>query len=273
MDIGAIIGLAVGIGGILVGYILEGGNPASLLHEASPLFIVFGGTFGSAILHFPFEELKKIPGALKVAFTIKKHDAIGIINKLAALSEKARKDGLLSLEQDAQNDENDLIRKGLGLVVDGIETEVIKDILIREVELKESINESAAKIFDAAGGYAPTFGVLGTVMGMVQVLGTMSDNPDDLGGKIAIAFLATFFGVASANVLYLPIGGRIKAKAEAERMVNDLIIEGLLSIQAGENPRIIKEKLNLTLMKKLQGKGKGKGEEAGKEELRPEMEG
>lgn len=258
MDIGAIIGMVLGIGAILLGFIVEKGNVGKLISQPSPFIIIFGGTFGATSLAFPISELKKIPGELKYVFTTKKNDPVGIINQLSELSEKARKDGLLSLEQDAQNNENELIKKGLALVVDGIETEVIKDILIRETLLHESIHESVAKIFEAAGGYAPTMGVIGTVMGMINVLGSMEAEPGGLGEKIATAFLATFFGIGSANLIFLPIAGRIKSKAESEKMVNDLIIEGLLSIQAGENPRIIKEKLNLNLLEKLNGKGGSK---------------
>lgn len=266
MDIGSLIGLAIGFAGVLVGFILEGGSLIKLISSPSAMIIVFGGTFGATILSFPISDLAKVPGALRTIFTTKKHDAVGIINQLAELSEKARKDGLLSLEQDAQNNENELIKKGLALVVDGIETEVIKDILIRETHLHENLHESAAKIFEKAGGYAPTMGVLGTVMGMVQVLSSMEAEPGGLGEKIATAFLATMFGVGSANLLWIPFADRIKQKAESEKMVNDLIIEGLLSIQAGENPRIIKEKLNLSLLEKLSGKG-------GKEEVKAEVEG
>ncbi len=258
MDLGTIIGIAVGIGGVLMGFVLEGGNPITLISQPSPLIIVFGGTFGAVILSFPMSDLKKIPGALRGIFRTKKSDPIGIINQLAELSEKARKDGLLSLEQDAQNNENELIKKGLALVVDGIETEVIKDILIRETQLHESIHESVAKIFEAAGGFGPTMGVLGTVMGMVNVLGSMEAEPGGLGEKIATAFLATMFGVGAANLLFIPFASRIKANAESDKMINDLIIEGLLSIQAGENPRIIKEKLNLALLEKLNGKGEAR---------------
>lgn len=255
MDIGSIIGLVVGLAGVLVGFVMEGGDPGSLIRSPSAMIIVFGGTIGATVLSFPISDIKKVPGALKTIFTTKKQDAVGIINQLAELSEKARKDGLLSLEQDAQSNENELIKKGLALVVDGIETEVIKDILVRETQLHESIHESAAKIFEKAGGYGPTMGVLGTVMGMVNVLSSMDANPGGLGEKIATAFLATMFGVGSANLLWLPFADRIKQKAEGDKMINDLIIEGLLSIQAGENPRIIKEKLNLTLLERMSGKG------------------
>lgn len=256
MDISSILGIVIGFGGILLGYILEEGILSKLI-LISPICIVFGGTFGATLIAFPLSELKKVPGFLKVIFTQKQYNEVDIINQLAELSEKARKDGLLSLEQDAQNNANDMIRKGLALVVDGIETEVIKDILEREVELHESIFESGAKIFESVGGFMPTMGVLGTVMGMVSILRDLSD-PGELGSKISAAFIATLYGVGFANLVFLPWANKIKVKAEREKMINDLVIEGLLSIQAGENPRIIKEKLNLNLMEKMSGKGGSK---------------
>lgn len=259
MDIGAIIGSIFGIAMILTGYTIEGGKLGALV-APSPLFIVIGGTMGATLLSFPLSEIAKLVNTLKTIYTDKSFNEVDIINQIAALSEKARKDGLLSLEQDAQSNENDLIKKGLALVVDGIETEVIKDILERESALHESIHESGAKILEAMGGFSPTMGVLGTVMGMINILGNMSD-PSTLGEKIATAFIATMFGVGLANLLYLPMAGRVKSKATRETMISDLIIEGLLSIQAGENPRIIKEKLNLSLLEKMGAKGKNKSEE------------
>ncbi|MCX8129563.1 MAG: MotA/TolQ/ExbB proton channel family protein [Clostridia bacterium] len=263
MDLGAIIGLVMAFMGLILGFLIEAkfqfGNLAGLISTPAAA-IVFLGTIGAVMLSFPMSELKKIPGAMKTIFTIKNYNEIDIINQLAELSEKARKDGLLSLEQDAQNNENELIKKGLALVVDGIETEVIKDILERETELRGHIHESAAKIFEAAGGFSPTMGVLGTVAGMVNILGHMGGDTTELGHMIATAFVATLYGVLFANAVYLPFASRIKSKAEREAMINDLIIEGLLSIQAGENPRIIKEKLNLSLLEKLHGHGGTKQE-------------
>ncbi len=253
MDIGPILGIAIAVGGILLGYILDEGALAALIQKPAAA-IVFGGTIGAVVLSFPWSEIMKLPKALKHVFLNKKIDEAAVINEIAELSVKARKDGLLSLEQDVRNSSGDFMKKGLMLVIDGIEAEMIKDILHREIDLRESIHESAAKIFEAAGGYAPTMGVLGTVMGMVSILGSMESEPGGLGGKIATAFIATMYGVSSANVLWLPLAGRIKAKAERERQLNEIIVEGLLSIQAGENPRIIKEKLNLSLHEKAQKK-------------------
>ncbi len=255
MDITTLIGLILGFCGVLGGYLEEGGFDFSSLGKLwgpAPFLIVFVGGIGATILAFPISEFKKLFSTMSMLFTQKKYNEIDIINELADLSEKARKDGLLSLEQDAQSNKNELIRKGLALVVDGIETEVIKDILARETELQEEIYESAAKIFESIGGTFPAMGVCGTVMGMLNILRDLSD-PLALGPKIAGAFIATFYGISFANLVWLPFANKIKVKASRETMINEIVIEGLLSIQAGENPRIIKEKLNLNLMEKLNG--------------------
>lgn len=262
MDITTVIGLILGFGGVLLGYHEEGGKFSALVMIA-PFLIVFVGGFGAMLVTFPLSEFKKMLSSISMIFTQKKYNEIDIINELADLSEKARKDGLLSLEQDAQTNKNDLIRKGLALVVDGIETEVIKDILARETKLQEEIYESGAKIFEAMGGTWPAMGVCGTVMGMISILRDLSD-PLALGPKISGAFIATMYGVGFANLLFLPCAGKIKAKAARETMINEIVIEGLLSIQAGENPRIIKEKLNLNLMESLYG-GKKKSSGATEE--------
>lgn len=263
MDITTILGIIVGFGAILSGFIIEGGSISALLHEVSPFIIIFGGTTGAVILSFSKSDLKSLPGTLKTIFTNQNVDEIGIINQLSDLSEKARKEGLLSLEQDTQTIENPLIKKGLSLVVDGIETQAIKDILIRESELREEVYETGAKIFEFAGGVAPTMGVCGTVLGMIVILADMS-SPETLGPKISVAFIATLLGVSFANLLFIPIAQKIKTKAAKESMVSDIIIEGLLSIQAGENPRLIKEKLNLALLEQMHGK---KSSEASAKEL------
>jgi chemotaxis protein MotA len=252
MDITTIAGILIGFTGIIIGYLLEHGVLSTLV-LLPPICIVFGGAAGALLVSFPLSEVKKLPEAVMGVIKDVKSNEVDIIQQMAELSEKARKDGLLSLEQDAQSNGNEFIRKGLGLVVDGIETEVIKDILEREIELRERIHESGIKMFEAIGGYFPTMGVLGTVMGMVSILRDLS-KPDELGGKISSAFIATMYGVGFANLIFLPAANKLRVKAEKEAMVNGLIVEGLLSIQAGENPKIIREKLNLALIEKMNGK-------------------
>ncbi|MCX7772884.1 MAG: flagellar motor protein [Clostridia bacterium] len=257
MDIGSIIGLIVGFAGILTGFLIEAKfNFAALgsLIQPPAIAIVFGGTIGAVLFSFPLEEVKKLGAALKLIFGKVEHDEVGIINQMIGLAEKSRKEGLLSLEQDAQTITNPLIKKGLSLVVDGIEPQAVRDILDVDIELREKMNEGSIKIFEAAGGYSPTMGVIGTVMGMVNILGELGGaDMEKLGKSIAVAFIATFYGVLFANILYLPAAGRLKSKVEHERMINELIVEGILSIQHGENPRIIREKLNLAMFERLKG--------------------
>ncbi|KNY28516.1 motility protein A [Pseudobacteroides cellulosolvens] len=258
MDIGAIIALAIGFASVLLGYVMEGGTVGALLQKTSAI-IVIGGTIGATALTFPLSELKKLFYGFKLIIIEHNYNEVDVILEIAELSEKARKNGLLSLEQYAQGSDgksvNSLLKKGLALVVDGVEGDVIKDILKRESDLKFRIYESNIKILEAAGGFSPTMGVLGTVMGMVFILGNMGSDTKELAHSIAVAFIATMYGVGLANLVYLPLAGRVRSKAEREVSVNELIIEGLLSIQAGENPRIIKEKLNLQLLEQL-NKGK-----------------
>ncbi len=263
MDLTTILGLVTGFFMLMAAFVMEGGDPMGLL-QITAAMIVLGGTAGAVLVSFPMEDLKRTIRMAKLLFIKQEHNEIEIINQLANLSEKARKDGLLSLEQDTQANPNPLIRKGLSLVVDGIETEVIKDILVRETYLHEHEYHAAEKVFEAAGGYSPTMGIIGTVLGLISVLSNLED-PNELGHKIALAFIATLFGVGFANLVYLPFATKIKVKGKKEKMINDLIIEGLLSIQAGENPRIIKEKLNLSLIEKLSGKtsSEDKNDDAG----------
>jgi chemotaxis protein MotA len=251
MDITTIIGLIMGFGFILVAFTMEGGSPLGLL-QPTALMIILGGTTGAVLISFPFDVVKRALKVAKNIFVSQDQDEIELINQLALLSEKARKDGLLSLEQETQTNPNPIVKKGLTLVVDGIEAEIIKDILERETHLLENEYHVGAALFEAAGGFSPTMGIIGTVLGLISVLSNLS-NPNELGAKIALAFIATLFGVGLANLAWLPFACKLKTKGKKEKMINEIIIEGLLSIQAGENPRIIREKLNLELLKKLNG--------------------
>lgn len=271
MDFVSIIGLIVGFSSMVVAFLIEGGSIASLI-QITAAMIVFGGTIAATMTSFPLKELKKIPSMLKSIFFEKEFNEVEIINQLASYSEKARKEGLLSLESVIEENPNPMIRKGLMFVVDGIEPQVVRDILDRESFLHEQEYSAGAEIFEAAGGYSPTMGIVGTVMGLISVLSSL-DDPSHLGEAIAVAFVATLYGVAFANLMWLPFANKIKVKAKKEVMVNDLIIEGLLAIQAGENPKIIKEKLNLSLIEKLSGAKKESGEETeteGEEKVRSE---
>lgn len=254
MDIFALIGIIIGFAGLAIGYLVESNfNFASFagLIQPTAASIVIGGTLGAVVLAFPVFDLKYIPNSISFMMRLKVINEIEIIKEISYFADKVRKDGLLSLEREAEKIENSFLKKGIEMIIDGVRPQDIKDILKRDITLRMNGYYAGAKIFDAAGGYSPTMGVLGTVMGMVNILGKMGSDTVELGRNIAVAFVATLYGVMFANILFFPIAARIRAKIEREIVCDELIIEGLLSIQAGESALIIKEKLNLELMEKL----------------------
>ncbi len=250
MDIFSFIGLFGAMSMILGAFVMEGGNIAGLLAPTA-MMIIFGGTVGCVMTSFPGEEFKHGAMMIKEVFFTKHVNQIEIINKMVELAEKARREGILSLESYVhQDDLHPIFAKGLGLAVDGIEVETMREILEREAFLYETQYIVGAEVFEAAGGFSPTMGVIGTVLGLISVLSNLSD-PSSLGPKIAMAFIATFFGVSFANVVWLPFSNKLRNRSKELKNTHDIIIQGILSIQAGENPRVIKDKLNLTLLEKL----------------------
>lgn len=259
LDIFTIIGLIIGFGGLLFGFLVEAKfnfSAIGSLIQPTAASIVFGGTIGAVLISFPFNEVKGILGALKRVFTIQKYDINEIVEQFVIWADKARKDGLLSLEEDARNSDNYFLKKGLTLIVDGTSPEVVRDLLERKIAVLEIELESSIKIFEAAGGFSPTMGVIGTVMGMVNILGEMGGDTNALAHSIAVAFIATLYGVLFANVVYLPFASRLKCKMEHLKFYFELIIEGLLSLQSGESPKIIKEKLEISTNEKSEENNK-----------------
>lgn len=238
----ALIAIILGFGSLIVAYVLEEGKLSALV-SLSPVIIVFGGTFAAIMLSFPMEYVKKMPKILKIIFAAK---PINFVEKIAFFKDlgfKTRKNGLLSLEGELSGDDIDpFVKKGLQMIVDGVEPATVRGILELEADMTSERHKMGASIFDAAGGYSPTMGIIGTVMGLVQVLGNLSD-PSSLGPKIAVAFIATLYGVGFANLLWLPFGARLKAIDKEEANEKNLIIEAILLIQEGVNPNTIAEKL------------------------------
>jgi chemotaxis protein MotA len=256
MDPATGLGIILGFGMLLTGYVLEQGSIPALL-SVSPVFIVFGGTLGAITCQFTMKEIMSLPRYIMESMQLPKgNDAAlkQLIETLVNLAEKARREGVLSLESDIQGELSDKkydasLRKGLRLMVDGSEPELIKHMLENEIIIYEAKKKREASIFDAAGGYSPTMGIIGTVMGLIKVLGSLSD-PTQLAPAVAMAFVATLYGVAFANLVYLPLGGKLKGKLAQEVLQKELTIEGVMSIQAGENPRILREKLEVFLSEK-----------------------
>lgn len=235
------IGLLAGFGSIIIGFILEGGTVSSL-GGVSAAIIVFGGTAGAIITSFPLSDLKKLPQWFKIAFTSQTFGTAEAYETLVRFAEKARREGLLSLEQELETVTDRFTHQGMQLVIDGTDPEITREILESNIAVLEKRHKIGISVFESAGGYGPTMGIIGTVMGLVMVLGNLSD-PEALSHSIAAAFLATLYGVASANLLWLPIATKLKMKDKAEVSAMEMVLDGILSIQAGQNPSILKEKL------------------------------
>jgi chemotaxis protein MotA len=267
MELSTIIGLLVGFGCLIAAHIMEnGGNPASvfMLWAPTAFLIVIGATSGALLIAFPMEELKALPTLMRQTFFKNQLEVGDLVAKLVKFAEKARREGLLALEAEVASAGDPFLQKGIQLVADGLDQETIKDMLETELDFVASRHAAAASIFDAAGGFAPTMGVLGTVMGLVSVLGNLSD-PSALGGAIAVAFLATLYGVGVANVIFLPMGQKLKRKSEEELLMREVMIAGIISIQAGDNPQIVEEKLKAYLSPAIRKKiGRGADKKEGK---------
>ena len=235
------IGIAIAILGILGGAVMEGTKLPALINIPAML-IVFGGTLGGTLAAVGMEKMKAVPALYKRAFSAEPANFGGKVQLMVGFAERARKDGLLALESEVEQIEDAFTRKGLQLVVDGTDPDMLREILEAEIEGMSARHKGGTEAFKQAGGFAPTMGVLGTVMGLVHVLENL-DKPATLGPAISGAFIATLFGVGAANVVFLPVANRLKALSEEESEERYLLLEGILSIQAGDNPRIVAEKL------------------------------
>ncbi|WP_028064546.1 flagellar motor protein [Solirubrobacter soli] len=241
MKASSAIGLVVAIVGLYLGATMEGSNPMAIL-SPSAMSIVLGGTLGAVIIGTSFATITNIPKMYMKAFNPPQHDLNAKVAELVGYAEAARRDGLLALDEVTSSIEDPYTRKGLQLVVDGTDPDLVADILESENEAMRKRHGAGVQPFDKAGGYAPTMGIIGTVFGLIHVLGNL-DKPETLGPSISAAFVATLIGVASANVIYLPIGARLKQLSQEELHARALIVEGILAIQAGDNPRVVQEKL------------------------------
>jgi chemotaxis protein MotA len=227
-------------------FLLDGGNISGLASPTAAM-IVLGGTIGATGVTIPLGTLKHVGQLFGIAFGNKQTDLIALIKYFNDLAVKARKEGLLSLESDMSADGVDpFIKKGISLAVDGTNPELIKTIMETQIEQISKRHREQSTIFESAGGYAPTMGILGTVMGLVHVLGNLEDT-SSLGGKIATAFLATMYGIGTANLFWLPIGGKLKALDASETREKLMILEAVLSITSGDNPQIMVQKLKVFL--------------------------
>lgn len=241
MDIATIIGIIIGLAALIGGFLWEGGEVGGLMQLTAAL-IVFGGTFAAVMISFPLRRLKTIPRALKLAFTSANASAGQLVEDIVDMAMTARREGVLSLEKKIIDHSDAYLREGIQLVVDGTDREMVQQIMEYEMDATQQKYESYAKIFESAGGYAPTMGIIGTVMGLIHVLGSLTE-PTALGPSIALAFTATLYGVASANLIFLPVASKIKARGEDDISRMEMILEGVLSVQNGDHPLLVRRKM------------------------------
>jgi chemotaxis protein MotA len=241
MDFATIGGLILGVGAIAVAFLLEGGHMSAVL-QAPAMILVIGGTMGAATITTSFRTIMNIPHLLWIAFFGKSPDHNATINQIGKLAEKARREGVLGLEADLKYIDDSFFKKAIELIIDGTEATTIRQILETEVSSMGERHRAGISLFKALGGFSPTLGIIGTVLGLIHTLSNTSDA-SRMASAIAGAFIATLWGIGMANLCYLPIGDKLRMRHEEEAANLDLIIEGVISIQSGDNPRIIQTKL------------------------------
>lgn len=241
MDIFGILGLVIGVTFILAAQALEGGN-ASQLMQVTAGMIVFGGTAGAVIASFPVDDLKNGFVMSRVVFFPPKVDIDSLISELVGFATKARKEGVIVLEKEARFASDPLLKLGLEAVADGADPSLVQGMMENQiVQLEEKVNRGA-KVWESAGGYSPTLGIIGAVLGLIQVMQNLSD-PAKLGEGIAVAFVATIYGLFIANLVLIPCSTRIKFNYQKIFTAKEIMVEGVLAIQAGESPALIERKL------------------------------
>lgn len=245
MDPATLIGIIGAFAIVFLVQNLEGGSPASIL-LFGPMLLVFGGTFLAALAGGPLKDGLSVGNLMKRALLAKITQPGDLVDAVVGLAERARREGLLALEDAAKEVNHPFLRRGLELAIDGTDPEELGDILQSEVEAKRKADKVGVKLFESMGGYAPTVGIVGTVISLVLVLENL-DQPETLGHMIAGAFCATLWGLFSANLMWLPISNRLKRISEIECDQMELTIEGVLAIQAGSNPRLVAQKLRSLL--------------------------
>lgn len=241
LDKASFIGIILALGGILAGLLLEGGNLGQILQPTAAM-IVFGGTLGAVMLQFPLAIILLAFRRLGSVFVNPGRDPQATIRLLVQFAQKARREGIVSLDAELFNVEDSFLRKSLMLAVDGTEPQELRKMMELELDNQAEYEEQVPQVFESAGGFAPTVGIIGAVLGLIQVMQHL-DKIDEVGRGIAVAFVATIYGVGSANLLYLPAAGKMKLRIREEQIMREMTLEGVASILEGMNPRMLETKL------------------------------
>ncbi len=240
MDIATVIGLIMGFIFVIGGIAVSGEISAYL--DFPSIIIVLGGTLASTIASYPIKNVLRTNKIIRKAFVNKELSPDDTIAEIIELANIARKEGLLSLEEQGAKMDDEFLQKGIMLIVDGTDPELVRNILETELVFLEERHAEGQSIFEAMGAYAPAYGMLGTLIGLINMLRHL-DDPSTIGPNMSVALVTTFYGSLLANLIFLPLANKLKIRSNKEILVKELMVEGLLSIQAGENPRIIEEKL------------------------------
>ncbi len=250
MDTATALGLIIGLGSLIVSMVLEFGelnpNLGSAFLKISALLIIFGGTLGCTMVSFAMEEVMKVPRLLAIAFSRNRMDPQDLVERMVSLADTARRDGLLALEsqKDAVATEYPLVAKGLRLVIDGVAADAVQAILDTDISHMQERHAQGVNLFNALGGYAPTMGIVGTVIGLIGALAKAGEgDPNTVVEAIATAFIATFYGIASANLVFLPLASKLKARSEEEAFEKTVQVEAVLALQNGVPARLMTEML------------------------------
>ncbi|MDR3564930.1 MAG: flagellar motor stator protein MotA [Negativicutes bacterium] len=244
MEKSTVLGLVLGIVSIVVGMVLKGASIAALVNPAAFL-IIFAGTAASLLNAFPMEQVKKFPVLLKMLFKQQLlMSKVDLLLLLVDMSQRARREGLLALEPMLEEIKDPFLKSGLSMIIDGLDPELVSDVLALDIHLMEDRHRGGALLFSQAGMYAPTLGVLGAVIGLIAALGNLNDI-EKLGHSIAAAFVATLLGIFTGYVLWHPFANKLKQLSKEEVEIKRMMLEGILSIQSGENPATVEAKLKV----------------------------
>ena len=241
MDLATLVGIGLAAFGILFGQFLEGGSVLQILQPTAAL-IVFGGTLGATMIGFPMSAMKQAAADFLHILKDETLNPNAIIDQIIQFTNKARREGIIALEKDAGNIEDEFFRKAIMMAVDGSEPKELRETMEVELQYMEERGETSVKVYEAAGGFCPTIGIIGAVLGLIQVMQNL-DNIEEVGHGIAVAFVATIYGVAAANIIFLPAAGKLKIKHRRKIVLKEMMLEGTLGILEGQNPRLIEGKL------------------------------
>jgi chemotaxis protein MotA len=241
VDKSSFSGIALAVGGIIAGLLLEGGNLRQIVQPTAAM-IVFGGTVGAVMLQFPMPVVSQAIRRLGSVFFSRKQNAMATVRRLVTYAQKARREGIISLDSDLPQIEDAFLKKSLMLAIDGAEPDELRKIMELELNNQAEYEDQVPQVFESAGGFAPTIGIIGAVLGLIQVMQHL-DKIDEVGRGIAVAFVATIYGVGSANLLYLPISGKMKIRIREEQILREMTLEGVASILEGMNPHMLETKL------------------------------